>query len=128
MTMKDLAEFSNRGKKLISFFDKAGHNGTLTLGENIGDLVGLTFAQRAAFGDVRPSRDDQKKLFVAYARLWCNVSRPKSDEQQLKTNPHSLGWARINEQVKQQKSFADAFQCQSSDAMYLPEPEQVKIW
>ncbi len=128
MTMKDLAEFGNRGKKLIGFFDKAGHNGRLTLGENIGDLVGLTFAQRAAFSAGKPSVEDQKKLFMAYARLWCYVARPKSEEQQLKTNPHALGWARINEQVKHQKSFIEAFQCKKGDAMYLPESEQVQIW
>lgn len=128
MTMKDLSEFSNRGKKLIGFFDKAGHNGTLTLGENIGDLVGLTFAYRAAFGETKPVVEDQKKLFIAYARLWCNVSRPKTEEKQLKTDPHALGWARINEQVKHQKYFAEAFQCKKGDAMYLPESEQVVIW
>ena len=128
MTMKDMKEFSNRGKKLISLFDKAGHNGALTLGENIGDLVGLTFAYRAAFQNTKPTIEDQKKLFIAYARLWCYVARPKTEEQQLKTNPHALGWARINEQVKHQKKFAEAFSCQKGDAMTLPDSEQVQIW
>ncbi len=128
MTMKDLAEFSSRGQKLIGFFDRAGHNGTLTLGENIGDLVGLTFAYRAAFGETKPTAADQQKFYVGYGRLWCAVTRPKDEEKRLKTDPHALGWARINEQVKHQKNFADAFGCKSGDAMYLPESEQVKIW
>jgi putative endopeptidase len=128
MTMKDMKEFSDRSRKLITLFNKAGHNGALTIGENIGDLVGLTFAYNAAFENAKPTKDDQKKLFISYARLWCNVTRPKTAELQLKTNPHALGWARINEQVKHQKSFAEAFDCRSGEPMTLPESERVKIW
>ena len=128
MTMRDLKEFSVRGEKLITYFNKAGHNGKLTIGENIGDLVGLTFAYSAAFPNNVGSIEDKKKLFISYARLWCNVALPKAEEQQLKTNPHALGWARINEQVKHQKGFAEAFKCNDSDKMSLPDSERVKIW
>jgi putative endopeptidase len=128
MTMKDLAEFSNRGRKLIDQFNKAGHNGVLTLGENIGDLVGLTFAYNAAFDGQEPKVEDQKRLFIAYGRLWCGVARPKAEEQLLKTDPHALGRARINEQVKHQPAFAKAFNCKAGDKMTLPEQERVQIW
>ena len=128
MSMRDLKEFSDRGHKMIEQFNKAGHNGMLTLGENIGDLVGLTFAYQAAFPDNKASVDDQKKLFVAYGRLWCGVARPKADESQLKTDPHALGWARINEQVKHQKAFASAFNCKKGDKMTLVDEDRVKIW
>jgi putative endopeptidase len=128
MSMKDLKEFSQRGRKLIEQFNKAGHNGTLTLGENIGDLVGLTFAYQAAFPDGNAKVEDQKKLFIAYGRLWCGVARPKAEEAQLKTDPHALGWARINEQVKHQKAFAEAFNCKKGDKMTLPDQDRVKIW
>lgn len=127
-TMKDFKEFSERGRKLIDQFNKAGHNGALTLGENIGDLVGLTFAYNAAFPEGKGSIDDEKKLFIAYGRLWCGVARPKAEEQLLKTDPHALGWARINEQVKHQKAFARAFNCKSGDKMTLPDEQRVKIW
>ncbi|MGZ3692461.1 MAG: M13 family metallopeptidase, partial [Pseudobdellovibrio sp.] len=103
MTMKDLKEFSSRGSKMVEQFNKAGHNGSLTLGENIGDLVGLTFAYNAAFPDGKASPEDERKLYIAYGRLWCGVARPKAEEQLLKTDPHALGRARINEQVKHQK-------------------------
>ena len=128
MSMKDLAEFSNRGRKLIEQFNKAGHNGVLTLGENIGDLVGLTFAYNAAFEGKEPKPEDQKRLFIAYGRLWCGVARPKAEEQLLKTDPHALGRARINEQVKHQPAFAKAFNCKAGDKMTLPEQERVHIW
>lgn len=128
MTMKDLAEFSNRGRKMIDQFNKAGHNGVLTLGENIGDLVGLTFAYNAAFAGQEPKVEDQKRLFIAYGRLWCGVARPKAEEQLLKTDPHALGRARINEQVKHQPAFAKAFNCKAGDKMTLPDQERVQIW
>lgn len=128
MSMKDLKEFSVRSNRLVEQFNKAGHNGSLTLGENIGDLVGLTFAYRAAFPDGQAKPEDQKKLFIAYGRLWCGIARPKAEEQLLKTDPHSLGRARINEQVKHQKAFAEAFKCKDSDKMSLSNEERVRIW
>lgn len=128
MTMRDLKEFSNRSSRLIAQFNKAGHNGQLTLGENIGDLVGLTFAYQAAFPDGKAKEEDQRKLFIAYGRLWCEVNLPKAEEQQLKTDPHALGRARINEQVKHQKAFADAFHCKKGDKMTLQDEDRVKIW
>lgn len=128
MDMKDLAEFQKRGEKLIAQFDKAGHNGRLTLGENVGDLVGLTFAYRAAFPKGEGSVEDKKRFFVSYARLWCGVQRPGLTERLLKTDPHALGWARINEQVKHQKAFAESFSCNATDKMVLPDSERVQIW
>lgn len=128
MSMKDLAEFTARGNKLILQFNQAGHNGALTLGENVADLVGLTFAYRAAFPDGKGTVEDKQKLFVSYARVWCGVKRPKLEERLLKTDPHAMGWARINEQMKHQPAFAEAFSCKPGDKMTLPEAERVSIW
>lgn len=130
MSMKDLAEFSNKSQLLVTQFEDAGHNGKLTLGENIGDLVGLTAAYQAASADPEFSKnsDRQKKFYEAYARVWCEVKRPKFIETFLKTNPHALGVARVNQQIKQQKGFKEAFQCKATDAMVLPEEKLVQIW
>jgi len=49
MSAKDAAEFEKRGQKLVDQFNKIGHDGKLTLGENSADVVGLTFAYNAAF-------------------------------------------------------------------------------
>jgi len=49
-------------------------------------------------------------------------------EMLLKTDPHSLGFARINEQVKHQSGFHEAFACQSSNKLYLSEADRLKIW
>lgn len=128
MSDKDVKNFQERGKKFIAQFDKAKHNGKLTLGENIGDLTGVTFAYRAAFPEGKGSIQDKKDFFTQYARVWCGVKRPKAEEQQLKTDPHSLGWARVNEQVKNQPAFAEAFSCKKGDKMVLDPKDRVKIW
>jgi putative endopeptidase len=130
MSMKDLAEFSKRTALLITQFDQAKHNGKLTLGENIGDLVGVTASFSAAMKDLEfaKSRDRKKAFFMGYARVWCEVKRPKFIETQLKTDPHSLGIARVNEQMKQQVAFKEAFQCKESDPMVLPKEKLVRIW
>ncbi len=128
MSMADLAEFNKRGQKMLDQFNKINHNGALKQGENIADLVGLTFAYRAAFPDQQGSIEDKKRFFVSYGRLWCTVARPDFEERLLKTDPHAAGWARINEQVQHQPAFADAFKCKAGDKMFLPEQDRVQIW
>lgn len=132
MTKEDVNTFHKRGEKLIAQFEAAGHNGKLTLGENIGDLVGVTFALNAAkkIMPLDPIAREQatKNFFLQYARAWCGVMRPKMVEMRLKTDPHALVWARVNEQVKHQADFAQVYQCKDGDKMHLSESERVTIW
>jgi putative endopeptidase len=128
MTDKDVKNFQARGKKFIDQFNKIGHDGKLTLGENIGDLTGVTFAYRAAFPEGKGTIEQKKAFFTQYARVWCSVERPKYQEQKLKTDPHSLGIARVNEQVKNQPAFAETFACKKGDKMVLDPKDIVKIW
>lgn len=128
MTTKDVMEFNLRGQKMIDQFVRADHDGKLTLGENVADLVGLTFAYNAAFPKGEGNSKDKKAFFVAYGRLWCSVIRPDYEKLLRKTDPHSSGTARINEQVKHQPGFVEAFQCKEGDKMTLSPNERVKIW
>lgn len=126
MSAADLKEFSRRGSQLVGQFDRAGLNGQLTLGENIGDLTGLTFGYRASFPNNEGSLAEKKAFFTQYARLWCNQTRPKKQELQRKTDPHASGEARVNEQVKHQAGFREAFQCKKTDLMVID--PAVTIW
>ena len=64
-------------------------NGALTVGENIGDLGGLTIALEAysihANGDV--SLEDAEKLFFNWAYCWRTKRRPELDRQYLTIDP-----------------------------------------
>lgn len=131
MKDKDLKGFEERTKILIDQYAKAGQNGSLTLGENIGDLVGMRSSHYAAFGtdDYDPARQElYKTYYTSFAHVFCEVSRPKFDERRLKDDPHSLGKNRINETIKQMPTFQQAFQCQASDTMVLPKDKIVHIW
>ncbi|MBC7659391.1 MAG: M13 family metallopeptidase [Chitinophagaceae bacterium] len=128
MSDKDIETFRGRGKKFVDQFNKIGHNGELTLGENIGDLTGVTFAYHAAFPAGKGTIEQKKAFFLQYGRLWCGVELPKYAEQMLKTDPHSRGYARVNQQLKNQPAFAEAFACKAGDAMVLKPDEIVKIW
>jgi putative endopeptidase len=128
MSDADLAEFAKRGERMVAQFDGIGHNGKLTLGENIGDLVGLTFAYRDAFPNDTGTQSEKRAFFLQFARVWCTVIRPKFAELLLKTDPHSMGEARVNEQMKHQPGFAEAYACKAGDKMVLPPEQRVSIW
>ena len=132
MSSQDVKKFKKRGEKLVAQFQAAKHDGKLTLGENIGDLVGVTFALAAAKKripmDPVARERGMRDFFLQYARAWCGVMRPKQIEKRLKTDPHALIWARVNEQMKHQKDFHQVYRCQPGDPLYLPEKDQIKIW
>jgi putative endopeptidase len=129
MTEKDLKEFQSRGAKFVARFDAIGHNGKLTLGENIGDHVGLRSAYLAAFsGTEKASLGDKQKFFKAYAKLWCQVARPEFETMLLKTDAHSLDRARINEQVIHMDGFYEAFSCKNTDKMFIDPKDRIRIW
>lgn len=129
MGEKDLKKFHEITAPFIEQFSKANHDGVLTLGENIGDLVGVTAAYDAAFANNPKATNELKQeFFKSYARTWCGVMRPKEKEMRLKTDPHALGEARVNEQVKHQKGFAEAFQCKAGDPMTLEDSKRLRVW
>ncbi len=133
MTAKDLLKFKELTKSLIAQYNQAGMNGEYTLGENIGDLVGLTAAYDAAFSQntttqKTPSKEEKKKFFLNYARSWCEVQLPGTKQLRLKSDPHSLGIARVNEIVKHFAGFQEAFDCKDTDPMVLPAEKKVHIW
>ncbi len=128
-TKEDLKNFKLRGNKFIEQFNKIGHDGKLTLGENIGDHVGLTFSYKAAFPEPdKVSLEDKQKFFVAFARMWCSVQTDASKLKRLKTDPHALGSERINQQVIHIDSFYEAYSCKSTDKMYLAPDQRIRIW
>ncbi len=128
-TERDQKEFNARAQKFVELYNSLGHNGELTLGENIGDHEGLTFAFNAAFSNPKAATDEQvRKFYISYARLWCTVATPEADKVQLKTNPHSLGWARINGQVIQSDAFQNAFGCKAGDKMFVEKSDRIRLW
>lgn len=128
MSKEDLATFKALSSRLVAQYDAVGHNGDLTLGENIADVTGLAFAYAAAFPKGEGSREHKQEFFLQYARAWCGVARPAEYERRLKLDPHAQSEVRTNEPLKHQAGFYEAFGCQTQDKMFLPQKDRVKIW
>lgn len=129
MKQEDLKRFHEIAAPLKKQYEATGHNGELTLGENIGDLVGVLASYDAAFSS-RPQAtlEEKKKFFYSYGRTWCSVYRKGIETVLQKTDPHSLGFARANEPVKHLPAFHEAFACKEGDKMYLAPNQRIRIW
>ncbi|MCB0416945.1 MAG: M13 family metallopeptidase [Bdellovibrionales bacterium] len=128
MSAADVKKFHALGDVLVKQYAAAGHDGRLTLGENIADVTGLSFAYEAAFPENKGSQEDKKAFFLQFARSWCGTMRPSERERRLKTDPHAQTDVRVNEPLKHQPGFYEAYGCKVGDKMYLPAADRLKLW
>jgi putative endopeptidase len=110
-------------------------NGRLTLGENIGDLGGITAAYEAyrlALGGRRApvleGLTGEQRFFLGYAQVWRVLYRDESLRNALMSDPHSPGQYRVNGVVRNVDAWYQAFDVKPTDALYLPPAERVHIW
>jgi len=142
-TDKDRETFEERTKALIDQYNvlipaqAPGHrvNGQLTIGENIGDLGGLSIAykayQIAHYESPEPERDGytpEQRLFLSWGAVWQAKVRTEMLLQRMATDPHSPPEFRCNQIVRNLPEFYAAFDVQDSDALWLDEDQRVKIW
>jgi len=140
-TPADRAEFDKRGDSLAAQFDLFEPfpgfkvNGRLTLGENIGDLAGLTIAYEAyrlsLGGKPAPVIDGltgDQRFFLGWAQVWRRKHREADLKNRLVTDPHSPAEYRVNGTVRNVPAFYSAFGVKGGDKMYLPPDKRVKIW
>ena len=142
-TDKDRAAFEDRTGVLIDQYNALepaqapGHrvNGQLTIGENIGDLGGLSIAFKAYKiahdGNPEPERDGytpEQRLFISWAVAWQAKVRTEMLLQRLATDPHAPAEFRCNQIVRNLAEFYAAFDVSESDALWLDEDQRVKIW
>ncbi len=140
-TDEDKVEFEKRTAKLIEQysafkpFDDLNVNGEFTLGENIGDLGGLSIALLAyklsLDGKQAPVMDGftgEQRVFIGYAQGWLGKSRDEALRQQIATDPHSPRQYRVNGVVRNVPEFYELFDIAETDALYLAPEERVKIW
>ncbi len=138
---QDLKEFSAITKALVeqyaSFqvFDDLNVNGELTLGENIGDLSGVTIAYRAykasLNGKEAPVIDGltgDQRFFMGFAQVWRGKKVEKVLRKQVATGPHSPAEFRTLGSLSNMPQFYQAFDVNKGDAMYIAPDKRVKIW
>ncbi len=138
---EDLAAFKARTGALAAQYDAftvlpgLNINGRLTLGENIGDLGGISMAyaayHRSLGGRAAPVRDGltgDQRFFLSYAQIWADLSRDEYLRRQVLSNPHSPSRFRVNGVVRNIDAWYGAFNVQPGDALYLPPAQRVQIW
>jgi putative endopeptidase len=140
-TDEDKAEFETRTNQLVAqydsfkLFDDLNVNGTFTLGENIGDLGGLSIALQAykmsLEGKEAPVIDGYtgiQRVFLGYGQAWMFKGREEAVRQRTATDPHSPPKFRVNGVVRNIPEFYQAFDIKPEHKLYLPEEQRVKIW
>lgn len=141
-TEADRENFDGRAQRLIAQFndleprDAPGHkvNGALTVGENIGDLGGLTIGHAAyrisTEGGEAPVIDEltgDQRFFIGWARVWCGLAREAEAVRLIAIDPHAPMDLRANA-VRNLTEFHEAFGVTEGDGMWLPEAERVRIF
>ena len=110
-------------------------DGRFTLGENIGDVGGLSLAYRAykmaLGGEEAPVIDGltgDQRFFLAWAQVWQRKYREDALIQRLTTDPHSPSEFRVNGVVRNFDEWYEAFDVQPTDALYLAPEDRIRIW
>jgi putative endopeptidase len=142
-TEADKANFEKLQDRLVAQYNgfcpfdegKTCVNGELTLGENIGDLGGLSLAYRAyrlsLGGKEAPvigEASGDQRFFMAWAQVWRAKAREELARQYLVTDPHSPPKYRINGVVRNFDEWYRAFEVTEEAALYLSEEKRVRIW
>jgi putative endopeptidase len=142
-TPEDAATFKKLGERLEAQYNaicpldggKACLNGKLTLGENLGDLGGISMAYKAyrlsLKGKEAPVIDGltgDQRFFLSYAQHYRTIYRDPFLRQLMETDPHSPGFARVNAILRNFDPWYAAFKVKPGDKMYLPPEQRVRVW
>jgi len=142
-TQSDRDEFEIRANALIAQFDALSPeetpditvNGALTVGENIGDLGGLSIAYKAyllalkgAQAPVIDGLTGEQRFFLAWAQAWRGKVRPEELRRRIATDPHSPYEFRCNAIVRNIDEFYTAFGVSEKNKLWMKESERVRIW
>jgi len=139
-TDADRAAFDKKADQLAAQYSKyepiEGNfvNGRNSLGENIGDVGGLSMAYHAyklsLNGKEAPVIDGvtgDQRFFLAWAQVWKEKRTEQSMLNQLRGGTHAPGRFRA-QAPRNHDAWYKAFDVKPGDALYLPEDERVRIW
>jgi putative endopeptidase len=142
-TEEDRAAFEERTSSLIEQFNALAPrqvpdhhvNGALTIGENIGDLGGLSIAWKGyliSLAGAEPPVIDgltgAQRFFLSWAQAWQLKMRDPEAIRLLAIDPHSPNEFRCNQIVSNIDDFYAAFGVVEGDALWLAPDKRVTIW
>lgn len=111
-------------------------NGRFTLGENIGDLGGVSVAYEALQLYLKDKGDpgkidgftQQQRFFLSWATIWRTKTTDAFVVNQVKTDPHSPAQYRAVGPLVNVDGFYEAFDIKEGDKLYLPKEKRIVIW
>ena len=110
-------------------------SGDQSIGETLGDVVGLQMAYRAyrlsLNGEEAPVIDGltgDQRFFLGFAQVWRGSIRPEALRNRVMTANHPPNEFRLNNAVRHLDAFYTAFDVGPDDALYLPPEQRVSIW
>lgn len=140
-TAEDAAKFTAQANRLgaqySSYEPLPGYKlqGALTMGENIGDMGGLSLAYDAYIlsldGKPAPVLDGitgQQRVFLGWAQVWRGKYRDEAMQQQVTAGPHSPPYFRVNGTIRNLDPWYDAFGVKDGDKLWIAPEERVRIW
>ena len=142
-TAEDAAKFEAQAAKLGAQYEAYEFpqlpgmhiNGKVAMGENIGDLGGLTIAleayRRSLDGQPAPVIDGfsgEQRFFMGWAQVWRTLWRDDALRQQLVNGTHSPGHIRAFAPLRNIDAWYDAFGVDAGDALWIAPEDRVRIW
>jgi predicted metalloendopeptidase len=140
-TEEDQAAFTARVEPLIEQYDAFVVLGDLpvagrqTLGENLGDLAGLTFAWHAwrAVSEPGPGEpidgfSPSQRFFMAWAQTWREQVRDNVLASQVVDGLQAPSHFRIHGPLSQMPEFAEAFELEPGAPLQLAEDARARVW
>jgi putative endopeptidase len=142
-TAEDAAAFETQAAKLGAQYEAvefpqlpgARINGRVAMGENIGDLGGLTIAYEAYRNSLNGKEapvingfTGDQRFFLGWAQVWRTMFRDDALRQQLATGPHSPGMIRAYAPLRNIDAWYKAFDIKPSDPLYIRPEDRVRIW
>jgi putative endopeptidase len=110
-------------------------NGRVAMGENIGDLGGVTIALEAyrnlLGGKKAPVIDGftgEQRLFMGWGQVWRTLWRDEALRQQIINGPHSPGQIRAFAPLRNIDAWYKAFDVKPDDTLYIAPENRVRIW
>jgi len=139
---EDLKQFTELGGALADQYSQLEPlpgifvDGKFTLGENIGDLGGVSAAldglkihlKQAGNPGLIDGYTPEQRFFISWATIWRSKARDEAIKNLVKTDSHSPGQYRAYVPLQNVEAFYDAFSIEKGDGMYLEEDKRVKIW
>ena len=109
--------------------------GRQSMGETLGDVVGIQMAYRAyrlsLDGEEAPVIDGltgDQRFFLGFAQIWRGMEREESLRNRVMTANHPPGEFRLNNAVRHLDAWYDAFKVTPEHDLYLPPEQRIRIW